>query len=236
MNKEKYDDLLDQILYYFNPCKTEQLISALMKCYSEIETVRQARIILFKYQGRGRVLLSDDGYAITKGKYEQITEDTKGSKVDFYSQNRITRLENIVQNTCDTKLIDCLWILLDFMPASLDFSLSSKPFNLIFLSKNRLYQVIKINANEIDRKVEMLKNIPYCDFQLPVPNLDDEDKQKEIEQMYKDMKKNFVRIAILENEKHAWKIPEGLGFRFICTIDDTQNTHYKIVEQRKKIW
>lgn len=222
-----FEKVLDQIMYHFNPCKTEQLIKVLTNSFANVST-QKAYEILYAYELNGNVLLSEDGWAMTKGKYLQVSGDSKEDFIKYDQNVRIPPMENIINRQCDTELkyINCLWVLISFLPESLDFSDMSKPFHLSFMGKikskntnktvNKLIEVIDIKADYEDIKIEQIKASP----QLP----DDEE-----------IKKSIRRIAIIENEKHAWKVPERIGFTHVVTIDDSTASHFRVVEDRKKM-
>lgn len=216
-NYNEFEKVLNQIVYYFNPCKTEQLTKVLTNTFKNIDKAK-AKEILYGYETNGHILLSADGWAMTKGKYTQITGDTKEEFIKYEQNIRIPNMAKIINEQCSSELkyVDILWILIDLLPDSLDYSTMGKPFDISFISKNKLYQVISIRTLAEDAKINMLKSMP---------NEYDED-----------FKRNIVRIAIMENPEHAFKVPNKLGFKFVLSIDSTQPRHYKIIEKRENIW
>lgn len=213
----EFERVLNEIVYYFNPCRTEQLILVLTNYFKNI-TAKQAKDILYAYETNGHILLSTDGWAMTKGKYSQITGDSKEEFIKYEQNVRIGDMGATIKQMCSSELkyVDALWVLIDMLPDSLDFSPMGKPFDIAFVSNNKLFQVISIKKIAEDVKIAQLKSLPN--------NYDD------------DTKKNTVRIAILEDSTHAFKIPEGLGFRFILAIDNTKSNHYRVIEKRENQW
>lgn len=202
-------------MYYINPCYTDQLVKALEKYFPELNTDQADRTVK-AYQGTGKVLLSDDGWAMTKGRYEMMTDDTKNDGINMYGRLRIRNMDNIIKNTCDLRHVYCLWVLIDMLPDSLEFVMTNKPYNLTFLSRNRLFQVIYIPADQEDKKIAMLQSLPSDYFEA--------------------VKESVIRVALMENPSHFWKIPQGIGFKYICGLDDTKDSRYSIVEDRADAW
>lgn len=213
----EFEKVLNEIVYYFNPCKTEQLIKVLTNTFKDVDKAK-AKEILYGYETNGHILLSTDGWAMTKGKYSQITGDTKEEFIKYEQNIRIPNMAKIINETCTSELkyVDILWIIIDLLPDSLEYSAMSKPFDISFIAKNKCYQIMSIRAIAEDAKIYQLKSVPN--------DYDD------------DFKKTIVRIAIMENEDHAFKIPTNLGFKFIVAIDSTQPRHYRIIEKREKVW
>jgi hypothetical protein len=211
----EYEKLLFDLLYYFNPCRKAQLVRALHRNFKDMK-VAEAEKILLNYQSKGHVLLSSDGWAMTKGKYVEYTGDDKFELLTYESDTRIGNMNRFCATKETKKMVDVLWVLVDMLPDSRDFSVFAKPFQVNLVYKGKLFQVIDIPADEEDLRVATLQAMPN-DF-------------------FEDFKKNIYRIAIMENPAHAWKVPEGIGFRYVVTIDENEKAHYRIVETRKKKW
>ena len=213
---EEYRSFAKELLYYFNPMKTEQMQRAFMKYYANMSD-ELVRSILYKLQDHRVILMSSDGWLMSRGKYVQLTGDSRYDMLTNGSYTLLPDMKGYVDNQCNMKLINCLWILIDMLPASLDFTLTHKPFQISFMSKKReLYQVIYIPTLEEPARFEMLRALPN--------------------DLLDDVKKAIKRIVILEDEKSADRVPQGRGIRFILVIDDSTKTHYRVVQKRENIW
>ena len=213
---EEYRSFAKELLYYFNPMKTEQMQRAFMKYYANMSD-ELIRSILYKLQDHRVILMSSDGWLMSRGKYIQLTGDSRYDRLTNGSYTLLPDMKGYVDNQCNMKLINCLWILIDMLPASLDFTLTHKPFQISFMSKKReLYQVIYIPTLEEPARFEMLRALPN--------------------DLLDDVKKAIKRIVILEDEKSVDRVPQGRGIRFILVIDDTTKTHYRVVQKRENIW
>ena len=213
---EEYRSFAKELLYYFNPMKTEQMQRAFMKYYANMSD-ELIRSILYKLQDHRVILMSSDGWLMSRGKYVQLTGDSRYDRLTNGSYTLLPDMKGYVDNQCNMKLINCLWILIDMLPASLDFTLTHKPFQISFMSKKReLYQVIYIPTLEEPARFEMLRALPN--------------------DLLDDVKKAIKRIVILEDEKGADRVPQGRGIRFILVIDDSTKTHYRVVQKRENIW
>ena len=210
----KYEVVMKEFLTWFNPMKTSQLYRILRKYFPELDNEKTLEIVL-GYQAKGYVLISADGWALTKQKYIQITNDTKLKGIDYVSEVRLGNISKFIDRYCDKKLINCLWVLIDMLPDSKDFVLTSKPFQITFMAHGYLYQVIYIAEVEEDLRIAMLKEMP--------------------KDYYDETKKYLRRIALMENENHFWKIPEHMGFKYIVALDDSP-AHIKKIKTFKENW
>lgn len=217
IKRNPYEELIEELVYNFNPLKLEQLKTALLKCFDELDD-KTVNYIISSYQERGYILVSADGWVLTKGKYLELTKDSRYQGVDFNKiERRIGDIYSYIQNDeKHLKIVNALWVMIDMLPDSLDYVTSSKPWQITFISKKThiLYQVIVINEDEEDIRIEMLKAMP-CDY-------------------YDDVKPTIRRIAIMENPKHEFKIPHNMGFTHILRMDENVKTHYVTVKNRLK--
>ena len=215
-NFEEYKSFVSELIYHFNPIRIDQLALAIKNYFKDIDD-ELALDIIDRCQTKRVLLLTEDGYAMTKGKYVQLTGDDRYKHMNTSNKYMLPALETVIKERCNMRLINCLWILIDMLPASMDFALTHKPFQISFISsKKELYEVIYIESKEEDAKIEMLRNLPDDLFEIA--------------------KKIIKRVVILENEKHAFKVPQGKGIKFILTLDHDRDNHYRIVEKREKTW
>ncbi|MBQ9037213.1 MAG: hypothetical protein IJ115_07160 [Erysipelotrichaceae bacterium] len=214
----EYERFLNELVYYFNPCRTEQLKRALIKNFANLSN-EEAMVIITKYQNDGRILLSSDGWAMSKGKYVQMTKDSKYEEVDVNAEVRLPEMGRQIHACCNNKyfrLLDCFWVLIDMLPDSIDFSLTNKPFQLTFVAQNSLFQVISIPEDEEDLRCDMLKSLP-TDY-------------------YESFKIKVKRIVLMQNPDHYWKLPENIGIKFIATVDDSKANHLRITKRIENNW
>lgn len=204
--------------------RTKQLARALYKLSPAISSTTEAMLTLQKVQRKGYILLSPDGFAITRGAYSIATNDrlmaNLNTKVGEFAIPRIGPM--LQEKKLITSATDCFWFACDFLPDSYEFIANLTPpwaicFDAMTSSgQNKLYQVAKIKRGEVYQAAEKLNSLP------PVP---------------KQVHDSIVRIAVLEdpNERHV--LPP-LGFRFICRIDEGAPRGYKIIEKREgdQIW
>lgn len=217
IKRNPYEQFIEELVYYFNPIKLEQLQIAMSKCFADLDD-KAINYLISSYQERGYILVSKDGWVTTKGKYLECTKDSRYAGINFDKVDR--RIDDFYPFIRDDekhmKIIDALWVLIDMLPDSLDYVLSCKPWQITFISKKThiLYQVIVINEDEEDIRIEMLKAMPN-DF-------------------YPEVKPSIRRIAIMENPNHEFKIPHNMGFTHILVMDDSLKTHYRTTKNRLK--
>jgi len=216
-NMDEYCEFLDSIMKRIHLCKTHQLIKAFKNCYKDMNDSFAAEII-FALQRQGHVLLSEDGWAITKSMYQRITNDKFFENLRIHKTFRLESLDyEIKKYGFDEDLLDCFTIAIDMMPNSLGFTIGENPWEIIFdtqggeSKESKLYQITKISdSNEIAR-IEFLKSLP---------------------KIADDSIKNVVqRIAIIDNPKHAFLVPH-IGFTYIVKLDSRYTRGYTIVEKR----
>ena len=213
---EEYRSFAKELLYYFNPMRTQQMERAFKKYYANM-TDELVKSILYKLQDHRVIMMSSDGWLMSRGKYVQLTGDSKFDSLTGGRYTLIPEIGGYVENQCNMKLIYCLWVLIDMLPASLDFALTHKPFQISFMSKKRnLYEVIYIPEIEEPARFELLS-------QLPSDLLDS-------------VKNAIKRVVILENEKSKDQVPRGKGIKYILTLDDSFDSHYRVVEKREDNW
>ena len=179
-------------------------------------------------------MITYDGYIMTRGAYVYLTNDKFFDNVDLNDNIRIKekmsviRFEKdnkrVVTKTGDTKdlisqvekdRIDAMWVVADMMPGSKNFIASAYPFIFTYTNEDqenaKLYEITKISKKNEFAKIELLKRLPTIT-----------DKQA---------RETIRRIAIVEDENHAWEVPH-IGFKFICTIDPNEPQNFKVVEKR----
>lgn len=235
---EGYETFVRSILKRVPLLKTEQLIKALVNNFEDIDK-DVAKSILFAIQRRGYVMLSETGWAMTQAMYLGLTSD---KFFDGVIKNNAYRIpEKIYQFGIDKEtekngplkeitieeevhknrlqLQKCMWLVIDMLPDSFDFVVTETPWNVVFVSEpsddrdGLLYQITYIPSKNEDLHIEILKSLPKI-----------EDKE---------LRENIRRIAIMEDERHAWKLPY-IGFSHICVIDDNEEAHYRILNTGRK--
>ena len=233
--ESKYEVFVKNILKVIPILQTKQLIICLEKTFEECTAnTALAPEILKALQRKGMLMLTYDGYAMTKGAYVYLTNDKFFDNVDLNDSIRIKdkmaviRFEKnnkrIVTKTGDTKdlidqkeqdLIDAMWIVADMMPGSKDFIASAYPWLLTFINEeqenSKLFEITKIPAKNEFGKIQLLKQLPVISD--------------------KETRETVRRIAIIDNANHAWEVPY-VGFKYICVLDDDSPQNYKVIEKR----
>ncbi len=216
MKINEYEPLVRDLIYDFNPVKKAQLIRALCKYYADVDEATAERV-LQRMQSKRELLISKDKWILTKGKYVQLTGDDDFSRVDFQSVEMCPPVGDLIEKYCDMKPINCLWIMIDMLPASMDYALHHKPWHISFISaKRKLYEVIYIPFEEEVVKFEMLAS--------------------ESTNFFPDFKENLERVVLLERKNHASSVPKGVGIRYVCVLDESLPAGYRVVDRRKNTW
>jgi len=219
-NLEKYSNYICSILRKIPYIKTDILLLCLRNTFNELDEDK-AKEILFELQSEGDCLLSEDGWAITKGIYYQLSNDTFRDNIKYFNDYRLPPIESMI-SSLDKDDVDVMWIVADMMPMAKDFIVCDIPWNIMFDTYSeenggKLVQLIKIPKDIEDMRIELLK----CSKNL-IPN--------------DSLRESVKRIALIENESHAWKIPR-LGFTEICVLDQNKPHGFRIVERRNEgVW
>ena len=223
-NLEIYEDYIKSILKRMPILKTDQLLRCLVKTYKEMDD-DLALQTLHALQRKGYVLLSPDGWAMTKGEYQAISQDkfNKGiSDDDFF---RLPNMSFKVEKYGPSSdYIDSFWLVADLMPMAMNFiKLEGSPWYFAFDTSAapekppRLYEITRIPKDKEDTRALVLRTAG--------PKITDKDLQSKI-----------IRIALIENPGHAWVVPY-IGFKYICVLDGRAKSHFRIVETRTEdIW
>ena len=243
---EEYESFVRNILQKIPLLKTEQLIKCLINSYNDIDE-DVAKNILTAIQRRGYILLSSSGWAMTKRMYKTLSNDVRniyvkqknevtglydpyfylGDTIHVFSKDHSKETEKQIEDLISQKhkdIIDCMWIVADMMPESEDFSFGNAPWTLMFCtnatekSSGKLFQIVKIPKKTEDSRIEMIKSWP---------------KIKDKETL-----KNIRRIAIIEDENHAWKVLY-LGFTHVIKINENLPKKYEVIGEprtSKELW
>ena len=223
-NMEEYGEFLDNILKKIKLCYTWQLVRCLTNTFKDM-TEQFAIEIIFALQRQGHVLLSEDGWAMTKAMYQNLSGDKFFEKLEVTRSFRIPAIDYEVKksNFYDAQ-IDCFTIAVDLLPESINFAKGEDPWCFIFDTQTpesegsgKLFQITKIPKEIEIARIEYLKSLP---------KIEDEATKKVI-----------TRIAIIEDERHAWMVPH-IGFTNIVKIDPKRARGYSVIEKREgdKVW
>ena len=216
---DKYNEFelfIRNILAKGSIMKKQQLILCLCRYYSEIYP-DTAEDIINHAQKKGILLVSTDGYVMTKGAYSTLTGDTYGDDLKLDEDVRIKQPININGGRTTGNTIDCMWIVANMMPDSNNFIVCPDPWNIQFIvQKNddpaKLFQVMRITKDKEIPSSIMLKNMA-----------NDIDKK---------MRLQIRRIVLLDDDSFAWRFPK-VGVTHIAVIDEKVPNGFRIVEKRK---
>ena len=220
---ERYQNYIRSIIRRIPILKTEQLKIAMRKTFKGINADNAAEI-LTALQRRGDVLLSPDGWAMSKGGYKTLTGDKFNERLLNDLDYRLPKMSLTIRNFgLSMDVIDCFWVAIDMMPSSNDFVINTQPFVILFDTDenkdeiSKVYEITKIPKSREDSRCELLRQLAKISD--------------------KGIQERTVRIALIEDENHAWMIPH-IGFSYICVLDEKEKSHVRIIEKRdfKEAW
>ena len=215
-NYDEYERFVRSILKRVPLLKIEQLIIALKNTYTDVSDGLAIKI-LHSIQKNGYVLLSGDGWAMTKSYYRTITGDNFFDGIIRNNNYRIDKAEPLLVNQ-SMDMVNCMWLVVHMMPDSENFVIGNYPWNILFTSIPRedknglLYEITVLKSENIGLQIEVLKN--KCEIH-------DEEWRDSIR-----------RIAIVDDEKIASKIPY-IGFSHICVIDEKSKEHFNVLNPKR---
>lgn len=218
---DNYNNFTKDILKRIGILKTKQLVICLKKKF-DIDD-EKALFILKGLQKNRRLFMSQDGWTMTPGTYLQLTGDkfydkTTTNPVDFAITFDIGKTLNI-----DNDIVDSMWAVAYAMPESEEFIITNYPWKMCYITKASeekqgiLYQILVVRKGDEFATNMMLKSLPNITS--------------------RGMRNALRRIAIIEDERHAWAIAH-LGFETIYAVDETSPDGLRILEKRESddIW
>lgn len=238
-NQDFYTEFISGILKRVPLLRSKQLTNALMNIDNEM-TPELAWAVLYNIERCNHVLFSEGGWAMTLGMYRTLTHDKYLNGVDvkaeFKIQDRLaiygnngrepykyaTPDELIAEMPNGNKrlsILNSMWVVTDMLPASDEFVTDTGIWDVSFVTHPseesgkypKLYEIIYIS--------EKRENL-ICKQLSEMKMIDDKELQKPI-----------MRIAILDNPEHAFKVPY-IGFSHILTLDPDAKSGYYVVEKR----
>lgn len=208
-------NLVRNILKKVKFLRTKQLIICLTNSFSEYDE-SSALYILVSMQMKGYILLSKDGWAMTIGVYNQISDDKFYDKIDTTQYHAINFNIEPYLEKYDKSLVNLMWLVADTYPQSEDFVMGDYPFVINYSldpnGKNHkiLYQLAYFSKENELFDIQLLKSTKY---------------------IYPEFRDAVVRIAVVEDEKRANFVPR-VGFKYICVLDNSQNNNFRILQKR----
>ena len=181
--------------------------------------------IIMDAQKENYVLVSRDGYIMTKGYYIAKTSDNFLDNVEMNNYKNKINFDFKPYAFDDQEMIECLTVVAGMMPVSEEYIQANTPWQFMFttpahLLKNKEYKQ-KFNSCLYQICYVPHKNIAaYC---LMLKNFQEENL---------DNRKYIKRIAVVENPEDAFLIPY-IGFTNIVKV---KNDKFEIVEQRTNPW
>lgn len=244
-NYSLYEDFVRRVMAKAPILYTRQLISAMVNefAYSSMTENFVANVVLPEVQRRGYIMMSESGWVMTSMMYRMLSGDRfsvgynlhgpykLNKTIDVYSNDSESIIESSTPDVLVAKLpcgrdrldeIDAMWIVCDNMPNSDDFILgATPPWDAMFTipvdpageakASGNLIQITRIHHATLSADIERLRSLPRV--------------------LAKSQQDMIQRLAIIDDEEDMKYIPY-IGFRFICKIDFTSPTGYRIIGNR----
>lgn len=219
---EPYLDFEQRILYRTGVLRRASMRISLCRTFEEMSG-HYADMMIEALQYHGGVLISEDGWLITKGCYKRITGDREFSLLRSGSKERIPAGVLEIEDERDRAIADCMVIAADMMPLSRDFEISAGHWYIQFIMPPKekqpslLFQITKIPKGEEFTMAQLLKNIPCVEKEETASHI--------------------RRIAVIEDPRCVSQVP-FIGFRYICMLNEKSESGYRILEKRgeEEMW
>ena len=207
-------DIMNKVMFL----RTETIIRCLCNCYKRVWSA-DALHYLSNVQKMGYVILSEDGWCMTKARYRILCDDKNYENIKIDADFRLSSVKELKIREYDRNIADCMMVVADMMPLSAEFIVGASPWHMEFIAKSesdtlgRLFQVTTFRKGEEEAMNEIIHNI--------------ERKKSE------EFRRQIRRIAILDDETMNWTVPK-LGFSNICVIDENSENGLRIIEHREQ--
>lgn len=187
----------------------------LLNKYSPHVSVAYVDMIMRKMQARNDLLLSSDGYVMTRGAYVRITGDR------FFNELKIGYNEKVkdgIDYTCSrdgTSIIPCMYIYADLQPYS------------EYLLKNKEGWDISFITVEHDEKPSRLYSVAY--FAKGYESIKAElllMSERGLEHVEKE---RIRRIALFENPEMSFLSPKGIGITSVACLDENEQCGFRVI-------
>lgn len=220
---QPYFDAMKRILQCCPCIRIKTLKTILVKSYKILDE-KYANLIIENMQYHGYVLLTDDGWAITKSFYEVMSSDIYYEKLQHGDKNLLpSGMIDLSEFSWVQTVADCMVVCADMFPLAEDFVTGSAPWYVSFATypterkQSRLFQITKIiSGMELSNHMLLMNIDRYTEEQ----------------------RRNVIRrIAIVESENAAYMVPY-IGFTAIVMLDEKQAIGYRILQQRsgEEVW
>ncbi|MGN1389133.1 MAG: hypothetical protein ACI4WR_05765, partial [Bulleidia sp.] len=215
---EPYLEFERRILYRAGVIRRTSMRQSLCRTFDGMDG-HYADMMIEALQYHGGVLISEDGWLITKGCYKRITGDREFSQLRTGVKERIPAGVLEISDERDRAIADCMVVAADMMPFSRDFEISAGHWYIQFITPPKgshpslLFQITKIPKGEEFTMIQLLKNIPCAEKEETASHI--------------------RRIAVIEDPRCASEIPY-IGFRYLCILNESSANGYRIVEKRNE--
>jgi len=217
---EEYENHIRKILKKVPLMRTEQMEIMLMRTFEGTDRALAGQI-LTAVQRRGYLLLSEDGWLMTKAIYVQLSGDTFYDGLLPQGQCRLPEMDALCRDFRRGQT-ELMWVIADLAPSSNDFLMSCGVWDAAFITEDEEEKEAKIyELIWIPERLERVK----CELLRTLPDVKDRADRRLI-----------VRIAVMENGVHAYKVPYK-GIRYIVEPDGSAR-HYRIAGKRtgEEVW
>lgn len=218
---EKYEELIDSILKRTPLLRTMQLKVMLYKYFKDKDEGMSSDLaeeIIFACQRMGKLLLSEDGWCMTKTQYKRLLCSHEDEHIDTHSTFRLGKMDSLCRNHCP-EITALMWVIAYEYPASQNYVVSRYPYSISYIPTGKdvkkenakLYQLCYIKSQEELATFQLLLNVSDVDDQF---------------------KPVIRRVALFEDDELADELV-AVGFNYILKVDDTSPKHFAKVGTRK---
>ena len=227
--KEFYLSLIQNLFEKMPILQKDQVISYLMNADPSLPHLK-AEGMLAVAERDAMIMVSTDGWVMTKPAYNILTGDKFYDKVHMNNINRLEDMEGYVKANgkylIDENTRKCFWLIADNLPDSINFVRGENPWFLSF------------QTSPNDEDISYLVQITYFPDNISL----EYGRVALIKNDMNKLSKTFIpymkRIALMENPdpEHAEAVVPYLGFQYICTLNPDDPSGYDVITEREDIW
>lgn len=208
----------------------DQLVIALSGKYGIPEY--RAMAVLERMQRRGKLILSQDGYAMTAGAYDDITGDRQKKNLNLSSSRYLKSVtpEMLAKARESSDTRDCMWIVASMYPDVMHLSNNAGSlFNIMFVVPenpkrnlpSRFVEIIRFPAG-----MEAVFSAALFDATLALKQGDSEFWNSP------DRITRYVRIVLLSSADSLKYIPDRCGVNIVAVLDPESENHYTVIRSQ----
>ena len=255
MEETVYIEFIKNVILKTNILHLGQLRRMLCNAFPELAENKKYDDIIINAQSHGIILITKNMYVITKSYYKMMTQDKFFDGLSMNSTIQVPEEMPLFERKADgtrynsgtitianylakkdrmrSDILNCMWVVARYMPNSKDFIIGNYPWLVVFENCKKIKQTKDNPDNPDEPLIVESEAVDLIEVTYITQKTEDSriEMIRSVGNVRNDMRSSIRRIAIIENEAHAWKIPY-YGFTDIIANDMSDPRKFKILERR----